>query len=393
MVGASLAGIRSVEFLRRKKCEAEIVLVGQENHLPYDRPPLSKELLRGEWGADKIALRKKSYDDLKIDVRLGQRAVALDVASKEIQTSDGATIGYDGLVIATGASARKLCDQPELPGVFTLRTLDDAIVLAEALKKRPRVVVIGAGFIGAEVAASCRQLGLEVSMVEALDVPLCNSLGKTLGGKLASLHESHGVDVRCGVKVDRIEGGSKVERVCFADGSNIECDLVVVGIGVVPSVQWLQSSGIEIDNGVVCDASCRASAPGVFAAGDVANWYNPLFEERMRVEHWSNAVEQARHVVDTMLTVPGEEKPFESAPLFWSDQYDLKIQGAGRPRADDTLHVCHGSLQDDAFVVLYGREDRLMGAVAFNQPVKLVGYRRMIQNRTSWAEALEAAQA
>ena len=259
-------------------------------------------------------------------------------------------------------------------------------------KEARRVVVIGAGFIGAEVAASCRTLGLNVTMVETMAVPLANSLGTMLGSRLAALHESKGVDLRCGVQVEAIEGTTKVENVRLSDGSTIDCDVVVVGIGVVPAVDWLKSSGIELDNGVVCDEACRASVPSVVACGDVANWFNPLFGERMRVEHWSNAVEQARHAVETLLAPEAEAKPFESAPLFWSDQYDLKIQGAGRPKPDDAQHICHGSLQDDSFVVLYGREERLMGVVAFNNPPKLLGYRRMIKKRVSWNEAVEAAK-
>lgn len=391
VVGASLAGLRSVEFLRRKGFGGRLVLVGTETHLPYDRPPLSKELLRGEWTAEQTNLRRKGYDDLAVELMLGRAASALDAREQRVVLEGGQHLAYDGLVIATGAQVRRLPGQPELDGVYTLRTLDDAQALRAALTTGPRVVVIGAGFIGAEVAASCRQLGLGVTLIEAMDVPLAQSLGPTLGEKLAEIHASRGVDVQCGVGVDRIEGSGRVERVVLQDGASIACDVVVVGIGVSPATRWLDGSGVEVRDGVHCDATCAASAPHVVSAGDVTSWYNPLFEEQMRVEHWTNAVEQARHAVDTLLAGPGEARPFESAPMFWSDQYDLKIQSAGRPKPGDELHICHGTLEDEKFVALYGREGRLVGVVTFNQPPKLFQYRRLIAERASWEDALEAS--
>ncbi len=391
VVGGSLAGLRSVEFLRRKGFSGRLVLVGAEAHLPYDRPPLSKELLRGEWTPGQVALRKKPYDELNVELVLGQAAVALDTDAQRVELDDGDQVAYDGLVIATGAQVRRLRGQPELEGVYTLRTLDDALAIRQALTARPRVVVIGAGFIGAEVAASCRQLGLSVTMIEALEVPFAESLGATLGHKLLEVHRKHGVDVRVGVGVERVEGTTRVERVVLADGASVACDLVVVGIGVTPATKWLEGSGLSLGDGVVCDATCAASVPNIVAAGDVCNWHNPLFDERMRVEHWTNAVEQARHAVETLLAGPDDAKPFESAPMFWSDQYDLKIQSAGRPKPGDEVHICHGSLEEDRFVALYGRGGRLVGVATFNQPAKLVQYRRMITERVSWQDALETA--
>ncbi len=391
VIGASLAGLRATEFIRRAKFEGRLVLVGDEPHLPYDRPPLSKEVLRGEWEQERISLRRKSYDELDIDLVLGQRAVSLDAQSREVRLDNGGSIPFDRLVIATGGRARRLPSQPELAGVFTLRTLDDSLAIAAALRDGPRVAVIGAGFIGAEVAASARQLGLEVTMVEALEAPLAASLGPRLGRILQETHERRGVRVLCGRKVERFEGGDRVSGLVLDDGTRVECDVAVVGIGMTPSVSWLDGSGVELEDGVVCDETLMTSVPGIVAVGDVANWYNPLFEERMRIEHWTNAVEQARHAVGTLLAAPGEAKPFESVPIFWSDQFDIKIQGVGRPRPTDEL-IIRGSAENDALVGLYVRAGRLVGAVAFNRPPKLIQLRMLIAKRGGVDEALKIAE-
>ena len=392
VVGASLAGVRAVEFLRRAKYEGELVLIGAEPHLPYDRPPLSKELLRGEWEVDRLALRKKSYDELGVELLLGRRAASLDVRARAIALDDGSQVSFDGLVIATGGYARPLPGQPGLSGIHTLRTLDDSLSIRRELESGPRVAVVGAGFIGAEVAASVRQLGLDVTMIEALDAPLEKSLGSKLGLALQELHERQGVKVLCGRRVARFEGRERVTGVVLADGTHVECGLVVVGIGMAPSVSWLEGSGIELEDGVRCDECLRASAAGVVAAGDVASWHNALFDERMRVEHWTTAIEQARHAVTTLLAAPGEARSFETVPMFWSDQFDIKIQGVGRPRPTDELHV-FGSPEDGKLVALYGRSGRLVGAVTFNQPPKLIRLRALIAKRGTLEEALEIAEA
>jgi len=273
-----------------------------------------------------------------------------------------------------------------------LRTLDDALGIAAALAAKPRVVVIGAGFIGAEVAASARQLGLEVTMIEALETPLAQSLGPRVGSILQEVHERRGVRVHCGRRVEGFGGSDRVESVLLDDGTEVACDLVVVGIGVTPSVSWLEGSGIELDDGVRCDETLAASVPGVVAAGDVASWYNPLFEERMRVEHWTNAVEQARHAVSSLLAAPGEAKPFASVPMFWSDQFDIKIQGVGRPKPTDDLVLVGAPNESEKLIALYGRAGRLVGAVAFNQPPKLIQLRMLIGRRGTVDEALTVAE-
>lgn len=391
VVGASLAGLRAVEFIRRANFEGELVLIGDEAHLPYDRPPLSKEVLRGEWEQDRLALRRRSYQDLQVEMELGQGAVSLDTEAREVRLEGGATVSFDGMVIATGGHVRELPNQPDLDGIYTLRTLDDALAIRNALARKPRVAVIGAGFIGAEVAASARQLGLEVTMIEALDTPLAQSLGPRLGGILQQVHERRGVRVRCGRRVEGFGGTDHVQSVSLDDGTQVPCDLVVVGIGVAPTIAWLAHSGIELENGVRCDETLAASVPGVVAAGDVASWYNPLFEERMRVEHWTNAVEQARHAVSTLLAAPGEAKPFESVPMFWSDQFDIKIQGVGRPKPTDELILTGGTPESEKFIALYGRAGRLVGAVTFNQPPKLIQLRMLIGKRGSVDAALRIA--
>ena len=364
VVGASLAGLRSVEFIRRAKFDGELVLIGEEKHRPYDRPPLSKEVLRGEADEERLALRRKSYEELCVELRLGQRAQSLDAGAGEVLLQSGEVVSYDGLVIATGGEVRTLPNQPSLEGIHVLRTLDDALALRAALETKPRVAVIGAGFIGAEVAASARQLGLEVTMIEALETPLAQSLGTRLGRILQEVHERHGVKVLCGRRVERFGGECRAESVWLDDGSKVDCDLIVIGIGVSPSVSWLGGSGIEVEDGVRCDETLATNIPGVVAAGDVASWYNPLFEERMRVEHWTNAVEQARHAVSTLLAAPGEAKPFESVPMFWSDQFDIKIQGAGRPKPGDELTIVRRGPDEEKLIAIYSRAGRVVGAVA-----------------------------
>lgn len=392
IVGASLAGLRTAEFLRRGGFEGQLVLIGDEKHLPYDRPPLSKEVLRGEWEPERLALRRKSYDELAIDLRLGQRAIALDPTGRKVHLEGGAAVTFDGLVVATGAEVKTLPDQPQLGGLFTLRTLDDALAIRDSLKKAKRVAVIGAGFIGAEVAASARTLGIDVVMIEALDTPLAQSLGSQLGHILQREHERRGVEVRCSRRVEGFIGKDRVEGLTLDDGTELACDLVVIGIGVKPATSWLEGSGIELADGVRCDATCMSSVPNIFAAGDVANWYNPLFEERMRVEHWTNAVEQARHVAGSILAAPGEAEPFESVPMFWSDQFDLKIQGVGHPRPSDELVLTDAMAEGGNLVALYARAGRLVGAVTFNQPPKIIKLRRLIGERGKLEDAIGIAE-
>lgn len=387
IAGASLAGLRTAEALRTRGYAGRLWLVGDELHAPYDRPPLSKQVLTGEWDQSRVFFRQKQgYDALSLEMVLGQRAIALDTRARELTLSGGDVLDYEGLVIATGAQARPLAIGRELAGVHVLRTLDDSLAIRAALLASPRVLVVGAGFIGLEVAASCRTLELEVTVVEADPLPLARNLGTRVGESIARLHRARGVDLRCGLTVQALEGQGRVERARLSDGTTLEVDLVVAGIGVVPNVGWLAGSDVTLGNGVECDGQCAANVPGVFAAGDVAAVPNALFEERMRIEHWSNATDHAQLVAAGLL---GESpQPLAALPYFWSDQYDSKFQFAGRVRPDDELVLVDGALDDRAYVALYGRAGRLRGALACNRPGRFMRFRKLISERASLETAL-----
>jgi 3-phenylpropionate/trans-cinnamate dioxygenase ferredoxin reductase component len=394
VVGASLAGLRAVEELRHLGYDGEIAVVGAEPHEPYDRPPLSKEVLAGDAEARDITLRRQPLDDLAASWHLGRRATALDVGDRTVELEDGTVLaGTRGIVVATGAAPRPLPGMPALEGIHMLRTVDDCLAIRADLDARPgRVVVVGAGFIGAEVAATCRRRHLDVTVLEALPSPMVRGLGPVLGDVLAALHRDHGVDLRTGVGVDGFDGATRVERVRLADGTSVEADVVVVGVGVAPATDWLEGSGLELENGVCCDETLLA-APGIVAAGDACRWPNPLFDgERMRLEHWTNAAEQGVAAAARLLA-GDEAAAYAPVPFVWSDQYDLKIQVVGHVRGDDEIAVVDGSLEERRFVAAVGRAGRLVGAVGFGRPRVLMQYRRMIAERCSWDAALSRAEA
>ena len=389
IVGASLAGLNAAEALRRDGFDGPVTLIGAESRLPYDRPPLSKQVLAGDWEPERAALTdSEELASDEIEARLGLRATALDLDARELTLHTGETVAFDGLVIATGARCRTMPGTEGLGGVHVLRSLDDCLALRGDLEAVPqRVVVVGAGFIGAEVAATARGRGLEVTVVEALPTPLSRVLGDEMGRVCAEVHRDHGVDLRTGVGVDRIEGDRRVERVALTDGSIIDADVVVVGIGVVPNTEWLDGSGLQVGDGVLCDASCLA-AERVTAAGDVARWPNQLFGETMRVEHWDNAAAQGAHAARRLLNP--ETGPFTPVPWFWSDQYDRKIQLAGRVRPDDEVRVVNGSVEERRFAAVYGRAGRIVGVLGFNRPRHVMRYRALIAQGASFDEALAA---
>jgi len=380
IVGTSLAGLRAAEALREKAFEGRITFLGAEKHRPYDRPPLSKEILKGIWEPENISLeRGDGLATLGLEMRLGCRATSLDTAARRIDLEDGDSLEYDGLIITTGGTPRRIPGTPDLTGIHVLRTLDDSLAIRSELERGPRVAVVGAGFIGGEVAATCRDRGLEVTMIEALPTPLEAIAGADVGATLAAAHADQGVDVRLGVGVEGFDGTDRVERIRLSDGTHVDADVVVVGIGVVPETGWLEGSGLALDDGIVCDATCAASEVGVVAAGDVASWINPLFKERMRIEHWTHATEMARAAVDSLLAGPEAAQPFESVPYFWSDQYDLKIQSIGRlPAADETC-IARGSLEDRKFLKLYGRKGRLAGALGFGEARRVLALRQKMR--------------
>ncbi len=365
-------------------------MVNGESHLPYDRPPLSKRLLAGELQHDDIQLRKEAdYEPLDLDIRFGRLATALDPATQTLTLDDGETLPYDGLILATGATPRQIPGTPDLEGIYVLRTLEDSLSVRAELDKTPsRVVVVGAGFIGAEVAATARKRGLEVTILEALPVPLVRALGNHMGAACAAVHADHGVEVRTSTGVDAIEGTGRVERVRLSDGSTLDADIVVVGIGVVPNTGWLEGSGLEIRDGVVCDETLAAGPPGVYCAGDITRWPNQLFDEEMRVEHWTNAAEQGAAAASNLLLGPGNGVPYAPVPFFWSDQYDTRIQFVGRAHGEDEVKVVHGSVDERKFVALYGREGRLVGALGMSMPKLLMPYRKPLLARMSWDDAL-----
>ena len=340
-------------------------------------------MLAGAWEVDRLPLSTVGVDHLDVEWRLGVPARALDLDARTVELDDGSAVSFDGLVIATGARVRTLPGQPDLAGIHTLRTIDDCLALRADLEKMPsRVVVVGAGFIGAEVAATARQRGLDVTLLEALEVPLQRVLGDRIGAVCADLHRDQGVDLRLSSGVDAFvdDGNGRVAGVVLSDGSTVEADVVVVGVGVVPNTEWLEGSGLDIDNGVVCDETCLA-APGVVAAGDVARWPNRRFGEVMRVEHWENAQEQGAHAARRLL---GDTAPYEPVPWFWSDQYDRKIQLAGRSGPDDEVRIVDGSIDERRFVALYGRAGRLVGVLGMNRPRPVMQYRQLIADGASW---------
>ncbi len=396
IVGASLAGLRAAETLRNEGYAGRLTLIGAEQHLPYDRPPLSKKVLAGEWEAERIALRKpEAIEQLDLDLRLGTLASALDTTAQRISLDDGEQLSYDGLIIATGAAPRRLPGQPELDGIFVLRTLDDSLELSRRLGDGVRLVVIGAGFIGLEVAATARQRGAEVTVLEGASAPLIRGLGAEMGELVAGVHQRNGVPIRCSVQVAAIEGADgAVTGVRLGDGELVPAELVVVGIGVAPAIAWLEGSGLELGDGIVCDAGLHAGASGVYAAGDCVRWPNPLFGETARIEHWTNAAEQGAHAARNLLTHPdGGGTPYAPVPFFWSDQYDARIQFLGRSAADDEVRIVHGDPAEGKFVALYGRDGRLHGALGVSLPRLVMPYRALLARQASWDEALAHAEA
>jgi NADPH-dependent 2,4-dienoyl-CoA reductase/sulfur reductase-like enzyme len=406
IVGASLAGARAAHSVRSAGHDGPLTLIGAEPHLPYDRPPLSKEFLTGDSDPGSLALDPDgAYDDLDVEVMLSTHAVGLDTGARTIAVAPASggkaeTVPFDGLVIATGAAARSLGGTEGIRGVHTLRTLDDAQAIREGLRAGARVAVVGGGFIGSEVAASAKARGCEVTVIEAASAPLVRGLGAEMGTRVGALHGEHGVELRLGVGVDGVLGTDRVEAVAMADGSRIPADLVVVGIGVVPNTAWLEGSGLQIDNGVVCDETLCCGPPGVYAVGDVARapngWLGPLAgSEPIRVEHWTAAVEHGM-AVGRSLVAPAEAQPYNSVPFVWSDQYDARIQIAGHPDAGDDVEVLVGPAEDGqdsgrSFLAGYRRNGRLSAVMALDAIRPFVRFRRLLASHPSWDDALELA--
>jgi 3-phenylpropionate/trans-cinnamate dioxygenase ferredoxin reductase component len=382
IVGASAAGLTAAEALRRRGYDEALTLIGDEPHPPYDRPPLSKQILAGAWEPEKVLLRdEQALGGLDADLLLGQAAVGLDVAERRVRLADGGTVGYDAVVIATGVTPRRL-PGADLAGVHVLRTLDDALLLRAQLLARPKVVVVGAGFLGAEVAAVAREMGLEVTMADPLPVPMHRQFGERIGALIAEMHRDHGTVVRSGVGVSRfLAADGRVTGVELADESMLDADLVVVAVGAVPATGWLAGSGLSLGNGIECDDRCQA-APGIYAAGDVASWPNPHFGVRMRLEHRMNATEQGIAVAGNLL---GDDKPFAPVPYFWTDQYDTKIQAYGTFPPDAALQIISGDLAERRFAAAYGQHGTVTGVLGWNTPPREVRtLRQLVADRTPW---------
>ena len=398
VVGASLAGLRTCEGLRQEGFTGRITLLGAEAEVPYDRPPLSKKMLTGEFDAERVRLRPAAeIAGLELDMRLGVVATGLDTAARRVLLAGGEQVAYDGLVIATGASPKSFPGQPALEGVLTLRTLSESQALHGLLAGgSARLVVIGAGFIGLEVAATARSLGCEVTVLEGLPAPLMRGLGAEMGTAVAGVHARNGVSLRCGVKVAGLEGTGRVSGVRLDSGEVVPADVVLVGIGVAPNTGWLEGSGLELRDGVVCDEFLNAGAPGVFAAGDLVRWPNAAFapddDMVMRVEHWTNAAEQGAAAAANLLAWSRGDalNPFSSVPFFWSDQFDSRIQFIGRAHGDDEVHVFTGSTEGK-FAALYGHGGRLRGVLGVSSPRFVMPFRALLVARASWQEALAKA--
>lgn len=377
VVGASLAGLSAARSLRKQGYDGRLVVVGDEPHRPYDRPPLSKEFLTGTLAEAELALEGDD-EDLAAEWLLGTRAVALDHRGRKVRLADGREVRADGFVLATGAAARTLPGSEGLAGVHTLRTLDDARALRDELARGGRLVVIGGGFIGAEVASTAYALGLEVTVVEAAPTPLAGPLGEAMGAVVSGLHADHGVRLVCGVGVKGLSGESRVDAVLLEDGRSLPADIVVVGVGARPNVEWLEGSGIALDNGVKCGADGRTSLAGVVAVGDCANWYDPRAGHHRRVEHWTGARERPDAAIATLLAQGAVEPGVPRPPYFWSDQYGVKIQFAGHAAAADSVTVEAGSADGRDVLAVYRRAGDPVAVLGMNQPRLFTRWRKQL---------------
>lgn len=392
IVGGGIAGASAAEALRREGYAGRITLVGEETVPPYERPPLSKEYLLGRLPEERLFPRPaEGYAAEGIELLLGERAVALDPAAHQVRLASGRSLSYQQALIVTGSMPLRLSvPGADLPGMLTLRTVADARALAEGIRATGaasgRVVIVGAGFIGAEVAADCRMLGVEVTLIEQLGAPMERAWGSEIGTLLAEVHRAHDVDLRLGESVAAFRGAGRVEEVVTAGGARIPCALALVGIGVRPADEWLAGSGVACQDGVLVDAFCQTSVPDVFAAGDVANWpYTPpgagagadaggLLAARVRLEHWDNALRQPEAAARAML---GRPAPYAPVPYFWSDQYDLKLQYVGYARRWDQL-VTRGRLDDGTLAAFYLAGGRIAAALSVNRPRELVAFKRLV---------------
>ncbi|WP_326914723.1 NAD(P)/FAD-dependent oxidoreductase [Sphingopyxis chilensis] len=374
IIGAGAAGLAAAETLRLEGYGGKLTLVGSEALAPYDRPPFSKQVLAGKWDAAQCLLRGADfYRDNGIDLQLGTKAVALDVAGRRLLLDGGRAIDFDGAIIAAGVEPRRLPVGEGLAGLYLLRTAEDCSRLQAALTGPRRVMVVGAGFLGTEIAAVLAEAGQDVTLVDPLPTPLFRQVGPVVGRIVANLHRAHGVEVVAGAGISDVEGrGGHVTAALLSNGQRIATDLLIIAVGAAPATRWLQSSSLDLADGVVCDA-CLAAAPGVYAAGDIASWPNGRYGgRRMRLEHRVNATEQGTAAARNLL---GAAVPFAPIPYFWSDQYEAKIQAHGLIEGADEAELIEGSIEERRFVMAYRSQGRTQGLLSWNLPRSLLRHR------------------
>jgi len=391
IVGASVAGLTAAETLREEGFAGELVLVNGERHAGYDRPPLSKAVLNGRMPPSELALRPAEfYLRHRIDHRIGVRAEAVDLRGRTVLLDTRERLGFDGLIVATGLRARPLPGQPTLGGVHMLRTLDDAQQLRADLLASSRVIVVGAGFLGSEVAATARELGRDVTIVDPLVLPMLRQLGRDVAPGVLRAHRSRGVDLRLQRVVRNIhEKDGRVSGVTLDDDEHIEAQVVVVAIGSIPNTEWLQGSGLLLDDGVVCDEFCRAGE-GVYAAGDVARWRHPRLGASLRIEHRMHAAEQGIAAARNLL---GPNVPFDPLPYFWTDFYDVKVQVFGSIDPGDEVTLLSGELEGRSFIAAYACNGTITAVLGWNAPRQVRRLSPLVGQRVEALQSLAAADA
>ncbi len=404
IVGASLAGLRAAEALRQEGFTGHVTLIGDEPYPPYDRPPLSKHVLTGWLPVEQTTLAPLQ----KLDAQwlLGVPARRLDVTRRQLILADGHTVDFDSLLIATGTRARSWSDPEEatLDGVYSVRSRDDASQLRACLAGNPRhVLIVGGGFIGCEVASACRDLNLNVTMIERGPAPLGGALGSTIGTIVAEKIRTRGVDLRLNAVVTALQGdhNQHVSGAELSDGTSLAADVVVIALGALRNVEWLLNTDLSVDSrGVVCDTYCRALdsqgavIENIFAAGDVARWPHPLYpydDQLLAIEHWGNAVEQAATAAHNMLNPEFDYRQHTYLPTFWSSQFGFNVKSIGLPTVADEVIITQGSFGMRRFTAVYGRQDRTVAAVAFNASQSLAGYQEMVEQAAPFPPAFSAA--
>lgn len=390
VVGGSVAGLRAVETLRLEGFEGAVTLVCGEPHLPYDRPPLTKQILTGEINAEQLCYRDHQWFERNaVDLCLGTPASALDISTGRVHLGSN-SIPFDGLIVATGARPKSFSPKSSLRGIFTLRTVDDALAIKERMLPGVRMILVGAGFIGSEIASSAAACGVQVTIVELAEAAMIRAVGPQLGRILAGLHDEFGVNVVCNARVTGFGGKGSVEAVMLDGGWELPADIVVVGIGVDPNCEWLIGSGLRIEDGLACDRTLNAGPRNVYGAGDVASWPNEWWGGVMRGQQWLVAADQGKHAARNLLAGPERATPFSTIPYFWTDQYGCRVQAAGRTDLGQLIAVAGGHRQRP-FIGVYRHNGKLTGVVTINAPKAFAALRTCLHDHSSFDTAWEVA--